>query len=341
MAGSMTSLERLLAVINGEKPDYIPVFPLLNEHAAKMVSMSVIDYFRNPQHLAEGQMALVKHFGHDFLLAFTYLAREAAALGVPTFFHEDESPTTGKPVVSTPEELLSLEIPDFHTNEQTAPVLQQISEMVEKSNGEYPIIGVATGPFSLPTMIMGNDQWLTALFMEELGTIKKVLEFTREFTSQWANAQLEAGCHAVGIVEGSATRSIVPEDVFVDLVKPVLASCVKQIDGITVILGVGGEIEPYIPHIGQTGIAGAVISTNDSIQACKSLDDKLIIFGNVNNLEFIDYSPENIDTIVKSTIEAGKGGRFVLSTQYVLPVQVTEEQIKLFVESSRRYGKVD
>ena len=81
MVGTMSPLERVLAIIKGETPDYMPVFPMLNEYAAKILKLSELEYYKHPERLAEGQMALVKHFDYNFLLAFTYLAREAASMG--------------------------------------------------------------------------------------------------------------------------------------------------------------------------------------------------------------------------------------------------------------------
>lgn len=339
MTSSMTSLERVLAVLQGKEPDYIPLFPLLNEHAAGLLGMDELEYHRNPTRLAEGQMALVKKFNHDFLLAFTYLAREVTAVGVKTVFQEGMAPVTGKPIVEKASEVANLDLPDFYNHPETSVVLDQIKQLAELSDGQYPIIGVATGPFSLPTLLMGNDHWLMSLFMEENADVKAAMRYTNQFSAEWAKAQLEAGAHGIAIVEGSATKSIIPEDVFVDLVKPSLTQLTAAIGGVKVLVGVGGEWEPFLGHIQETGFGGVILSTNDDLKRSLSKTKDMIMFGNINNLEFMDYTDEDIEQTVKNTLEDGAGGRFVLATQYVLPVGVTHDQIHAFVRYGRQYGK--
>lgn len=336
----MTPLERVLAVITGKTPDYIPVFPMLNEYASKLMSISELEYYKNPELLAEGQMKLVKTFDYDFLLPFTFLAREIAALGGKVYYHEEGSPTIGGLLVNSCQDILKLQIPDFENNPETKVVLDQIRKLVTLAEGKYPIVGVATGPFSWPTLVMGNDQWLTALFMEEPDLITAVVKKAEEFVVAWANAQIKAGAHVVAIVEGSATKSVIPEDVFLSYVKPSLSRITKFITAPVVLLGVGGEFEPYLSHLNETGIGGVVISTDDNLKSSLEKAGNLIIFGNVNNLEFMDYSDADIEAIVKNAMEVGKGKRFVFSTQYVLPPFVTEEKIKKFVALARQFGKM-
>ena len=120
--------------------------------------------------------------------------------GVQIQYHDDASPTIGRLLANWIDELLSLEIPDFETNPETSVVLDQIRQLVELSEGQYPIVGVATGPFSWPTLIMGNDRWLTSLFMEEPETLRAVLEKAQTFATAWANAQIKTrvSCNRIG-----------------------------------------------------------------------------------------------------------------------------------------------
>jgi MtaA/CmuA family methyltransferase len=335
----MTSLERVLAIIKGEKPDYIPVFPMLNEYASKLMGISELEYYKHPELLAEGQMKLVKTFDYDFLLPFTFLAREIAALGGSVYYHEEGSPTIGGLLVKTCQDILNLPIPDFENNSETKIVLDQIRKLVTLAEGKYPIVGVATGPFSWPTLVMGNDQWLTALFMEEPEMITAVIKKAEEFVVAWANAQIKAGAHVVAVVEGSATKSVIPEDIFLSYVQPSLSRITKRITAPVLVLGVGGEFEPYLTHLRQTGIGGVVISTDDNLKNSLEKAGNLIIIGNVNNLEFMDYTDADIENIVKNAMEVGKGKRFIFSSQYVLPPFVTEDKIKKFVAFARQYGK--
>ena len=47
--------------------------------------------------------------------------------------------------------------------------------------------------------------------MEEPETLRAVLEKAQTFATAWANAQIKAGCHVIALVEGSASKSVIPE----------------------------------------------------------------------------------------------------------------------------------
>ncbi len=97
--------------------------------------------------------------------------------------------------------------------------------------------------------------------MEEPETLRAVLEKAQTFATAWANAQIKAGCHVIALVEGSASKSVIPEDVFTDLVQPILQTTIPQIQAPFLILGVGGDFEPYLSYLNDVGAAGVVIST--------------------------------------------------------------------------------
>jgi uroporphyrinogen decarboxylase len=339
MSADMSPLERVLAVIKGETPDYVPVFPMLNEWASQLLGMDEMAYYRAPQHLAEGQLALADRFQHDFLLAFTYLAREAECLGAPIHFEDGASPVIGGLIADSLEDVLALDIPDFESNPVTSVVLDQISKLASEAGSTYPILGVATGPFSWPTLVLGNDQWLTSLIISEPEEIQAVLAHSQRVASAWANAQLKAGAHAIALVDGSATKTVIPEDVFTEFEVPALTACTQAINGPIFLLGVGGTFESYMPHIAGTGVAGVVISTDDDIATCFEHAPNVIVTGNVNNLEFMDYTAADIDQLTQTCIAAGRGKRFIYGTQYVLSPMVAAEKIDAFVKAARTYGK--
>ena len=124
------------------------------------------------------------------------------------------------------------------------------------------------------------------------------------------------------------------------MVQPILQTTIPQIQAPSLILGVGGDFEPYLSYLNDVGAAGVVISTDDNLQNCIANAGNMIIAGNVNNLEFFDYSPQNINTITKTAMTLGKGHCFIFSTQYVLPTMVAEDRIKQLITAARKYGKM-
>ena len=80
-APAMTSLERVLTALSHKEPDRTPLFLLFSHYGAKEMGMSIREYFRRPDRIAEAQRRLRDKFDTDCLYGFLYGPLEVEAWG--------------------------------------------------------------------------------------------------------------------------------------------------------------------------------------------------------------------------------------------------------------------
>ncbi len=65
----MNSLERVVAAVNFETPDHVPVIAQVFGHAATVASTPLKSYLRDGELLARCQIKALKHYGYDAVFA--------------------------------------------------------------------------------------------------------------------------------------------------------------------------------------------------------------------------------------------------------------------------------
>ncbi len=122
---AMTAMQRVLITLGHQEPDRVPFFLLLSMYGAKVLGMSIQDYFSKPENVVAGQLCMREKFQYDCYYTFYYASIEIEAWGGRTIFIEDSPPNAGE---------------------------------------EVPIIGVVMSPFSLPVMQMGFEKYLELIY---------------------------------------------------------------------------------------------------------------------------------------------------------------------------------
>ncbi len=78
----ITGMERLVAAINGETSDRIPVFCNLIDQGAKELGLPLKEYFSKGEYVAEAQLKMREKYGHDNLWSLFYVGKRPNSLAV-------------------------------------------------------------------------------------------------------------------------------------------------------------------------------------------------------------------------------------------------------------------
>ncbi|MGQ4914207.1 MAG: uroporphyrinogen decarboxylase family protein [Candidatus Asgardarchaeia archaeon] len=335
----MNPYERVMTALKLKEPDIVPVFALAETSASKLVNTSLLEYFKNPEKVAEGQLKFYEKINHDFLTSFYYLAKDAEAFGSESIFFENGPPNVGKLLVKSIDELLELEVPDPQQSEKLKLILETTKILANEKKNEVPIVGVVTGPFSLPVLLMGMEKWLESILLYP-EKIPDALKIMSDFVYSWANLQLDAGNDAIVLVDGASTRNIIPEDIFLQYAKPILKRVIKRIKGPVLLSGAGGSFQDFRSHLPDIGVKGVIVSTDDDLGILKKdIGSKIALLGNINNIAIQDWDEDKIREEVKKCIDAAaSGGGFVLMNQHSFPWTVSLKQIEWMVRAAREFG---
>ncbi len=137
----MTSMDRLVAALNGTPADRIPVFCNLLDQGAKELGLSIREYYSKGEYVAEGQLKMRAKYGYDNLWSLFYVGKEAELLGCSRMVYaEDGPPNVGEMIIKKYEDVDKLVVPDdILTHPAFEEILTCLRILKAESAGKVPI----------------------------------------------------------------------------------------------------------------------------------------------------------------------------------------------------------
>ena len=337
----MNSMTRTMTAISHREPDRIPLFLLLSMYGAKERQISIREYFRNPELVADTQILMQKKYRSDCFFTFSYAPAEIEAFGGEVIFVEDGPPNSGEPFLRKPGDIPSLKTPRISDASPLLRVLDTTARIKAHSGDEVPIIGVVMSPYSLPVMQMGFENYIRLLYGERK-LFDALMLVNEEFCVNWANAQLESGATAICYFDPLASPNIIERGTYLETGYKVARRTIAQIKGPVATHLASGITLPVIDDIIATGSPVLGFSAADDIPAVKAASKgRICLLGNLNAIDMVHWSPDKIDQMVGSLIsQAGQGGGFILSENHgEIPWQVPEDTLLQISEAVQKHGQ--
>lgn len=337
----MTSAERLRRALAHQEPDRVPYTIAATLHPAREMGLSLEAYFSRPGNIVEGQLRLRRRFGNDMLCCYPFAAIECLAWGGDVIYFEQSPPNCGAPIISRPDDILTLEPPVVSENAPLKANLKAISDLKAIVGDEIPISGVVVSPFSLPILQMGFVAYLD-LILERPDLLERLLRINTSYCIEWANAQLAAGASAVMYSDPAFSPGIMSRDLILKYGAPVAQRVLSGINGPAMIHLASARGLPVVDEIARAGFVGMSASAEEDLgelkRACKG---RLALAGNLNALAMNAWTAEEAEAAVKKSIARGApGGGFVLTDNHgEIPFAVREETLLAVSEAIHRWGR--
>ena len=81
ITAQITPAQRIERTFAGKETDRIPFFLPATFYPAKLMGLSIQEYFSRPEHIVEGQLLFREAIGHDGFYSFTHVAAQMEAWG--------------------------------------------------------------------------------------------------------------------------------------------------------------------------------------------------------------------------------------------------------------------
>lgn len=339
-------MTRLGALLRGELPDRVPVVLNVLEQGARLLGMSIREYYSKGENVARGQLLLRERYGHDNVWSTCYLARDAELLGSKrTIFSEEGPPQVGHLIVGSEREIETLRIPD---DVFERPAFQEEVETIRllrrEVGGRYPILSSVTGSFSMPPLLMGIDGWLTLLLTGPERLARRLLERCSEFCVRKIAALRAAGVDLIAYVNPVASATFLTVSQF----RTMALEWVKRDFGQAGTAGIvyfsgGGRLNPILDTLlTETDVGAVHVSPADDVgEARRIIAGRALLAAAINDIGLIRWSHVEIDAEVRRIMEAGApGGGFLFGT-LVMPWSIPDDSIAYLVEAAQRHGSYD
>jgi uroporphyrinogen decarboxylase len=188
---------------------------------------------------------------------------------------------------------------------------------------------------------MGMDRWMELLFLGPPDLTALLLEKCHELYVKEMLAYRAAGADVLVYSNPFGSTDIIPMDFFVKKSLPWIERDIKAVgtDGVVYYCGMAAMGRVIDQVLERTGIGVYYLSPFDDIaRGSEIIAGRGLTCGVINDIELIDWSPEQIEHEVGRMIMAGKPcGKFLFGTG-VMPRAIPERNIRIMLEAAYRHG---
>jgi len=335
----MNGKERCLAVLRGETPDRVPLFPLMMFFAAGRAGISYSRFSTDAAALADAQLNLFENYGVDAITACSDSYRISADLGGEIVLPDgDGTPYLARPLVACEADLdrLNLHPDPVKKGSRMAQRVDSVAQMARAAGREALVVGWVEMPFAEVCEWFGLQQCLTELF-DEPELVHRALEAAAAMEIDYAAAQLEAGADMIGC--GDAAASLLSPALYEEFAYPyekAVTDGIHRLGGL-VKLHICGDSTHLLPRLPQVG---ADLNNVDHMVDLAAARDAytaagLAFKGNVDPLAGLrSAAPEQAREAAAKCVGLCRGTRYMLSCGCEIPKDTPDESYWAFAEAA-------
>ena len=335
----MQSLERVLSVFQGQRPDRVPVIPIIGQAAARLNGMTIKEELRSPETLAESRLACLERFGCDglYISADTWVTAEA--MGAPVS-QDSDSPAQGTEPLLKEKDIGRLKPPDPRKDGRIPLLVKAVRKAALLSRSRFAVIGnFDQSPFSLACALRGINNLMFDI-IDSPPFVKKLLEICTESVIRYACALAQAGATILNTGDSPAVLTG-PQDYEKYALKyeSIVFDELKSL-GVPLTLHICGNTGNMLELMGKSGAQGLELDFQvDLAEARKHLPEEITVIGNIDPVSvLLKGSTETVKKAVSGLLEAQEHlGRFILSSGCALAPGTPAENIDALVEAARDF----
>ena len=287
---------------------YLPEYREVRAQAGDFMSLC-----RNAELACEVTMQPLRRYKLDAAILFSDILTVPDAMGLGLYFESGEGPKFERPVRSK-RDIEKLPVPDVSS--ALAYVFDAVTTIRRELAGRVPLIGFAGSPWTVGTyMVEGGSSrefpTIRGLAKDDPATLDALMNKIATITTDYLNAQIEAGAQAVQIFDtwGSALERDDYRRFSLAGMQQIIDGLTRQRDGrpIPVILFTKGA-GPLLADMVGTGCDALGVDWTTSLADARDyVEDKVALQGNLDPATLRE-SDEVIRQGVADTLASYGGG---------------------------------
>jgi len=293
----MNGRERILAFLDGQPVDCLPLMPITMMFAADRIGRKYGEYARDFRVLAEGQIRTAEEFDFDYVSCISDPAREATDCGAHIEFFEDQPPAVleDEALLADKTTLKSLEMPDPLGGGRMHDRVKGAQWLKQRVGSDKLLEGWIEGPCAQAADLRGINRLMTDLIDDPV-FVTDLFEFVTELELRFAKAQIDAGIDLMGI--GDAAASLTSRKTYQQIIWPYEKKLVEGVQamGAKVRLHICGNTRHLLADMGRLGCEMVDIDFPVSLaDAREQVGENQVLAGNLDPVRDVrDGTPESI-----------------------------------------------
>ena len=339
----MNSYQRIMVVLNGEKPDRIPVFPLVREWCVRQAGFKAYDAILDAGKYAYSQYYCVREFGYDMVRDLGGIHCESEAMGSRLKLPEDSFPSvTEFAIQDYGKDLPGLKIPDPNKDGRMPVVLEGIHRLKEMCAGEFPVLGYIQAPFRHASMLRGPEKILIDVYKSSR-CVKDLLELCVSTQITWGKALLQAGADVLFISDPMSSSDMISPRIWMTFAQPYTAKVVSALKklGAKIIMHICGDTTDRLESMAATGVDCLSLDSKVNMsEARKILGDDICLMGNLDPTNLLVFgTPEGVEKESRHLMASvvGTKSNYILSSGCTVPINTPPENIRAMVKAVKKF----
>lgn len=341
MTEQMTSRERVLATIDLEETDRIPVVPHQCGWSSKLIGRTWAEHANDPEVHAAAQLAVLDQTGTDGLVVNIGSPVEAHAVGCPVI-EEDYNPVSiSGPIITSIEDIEKLGLPDPNKDPYMRTMLGAMRILKSEVGDSVAIWGGVNAPFQVGGLLRGLNGWmLDTITAPEL--VAATLEFATPVVEMWARQLVRAGADVVLMGDSLASRDLISVADYrkwaVDAERVVM-DAIKDEGGKAMLHICGRTDDRWTEMVGSNADIFDLDSPVNLAEAKATIGDQVAIRGNVDTTLLAMGSAEQVTAATVDLIERMGPGGWIVGSGCELGHLTPVENVAAMVEASKTHGQ--
>ena len=344
----MNSLERVTAAMKHEDLDRVPAYPLINSISRLYTGASYAAWSRDVDVCAESIIKATRDIDVDVVCSIQDLSVEAADWGQKIIYPEDEAahPDHHDRLIKDIDEYKNIEPIDPRKGERMGKHIQLCDRLCREFAKDYPIVAFVFAPLGVLSMMRGQADMFMDCY-DDPDAMHPALDAITETISDYCEALIETGAHAVMLDTLFASQSIMSKDMWEDMESRYVKRICDRIRkcGAMPMLhncGKGTYFDVQIEYMEPAAISFLYPPDDckDFAGTKAKYGDKSLLIGAVTPSWVMSVPKEEVLRECRDEIYAmAEGGGFVLATGCEYPSNGSIENAKAMVEAAKTYGR--
>ncbi len=334
--------ENLLAVINGQKVNPIPIgFIIDSPWLPGWAGITTLDYFSSEQMWFDANLKAIRRFPEVIFLPGFWsefgMCTEPSAFGAKCTWQTKELPYAEK-IITEITDVNSLKKPNPKTDGLLPFVLNRLKLYHDqiRQEGHSIKFAVSRGPLNIASFLVGSTEFLMAIITNPDET-QKLLETITDFIIDWLELQLETFPSIDGVFILDDIVGFLGEGDFKKTALPYLERIFKSFDVSVKFFHNDAAGLVCSPYLQQIGINLFNFSFQHSLSTIKELTNNTItLLGDIPARDVLAAgTPEDVQNSVKATLDPlNDTSRIILSCGGGMPPDVSSENIEAFMAAA-------